>query len=86
METTARNFTRRFARYRAAAARGERVRILAPDGVYVFEREKSGITGAGLLAWLERLEPGKGFLSPGGAELIEAGWKNKTMAKNPWDE
>jgi hypothetical protein len=86
METNARNFARNFARYRAAAARGETVRITAPDGVFLLTREKKGITGRELLAWLNQLEPGKGFLSPGGDDLIEAGWKNKTMAKNPWDE
>ena len=86
METNAREFARNFARYRAAAARGETVRITAPDGVFLLTREKRGITGGELLAWLNQLEPGKGFLPPGGAEAIEDGWKHKTMAKNPWDE
>jgi hypothetical protein len=86
METNARDFARNFARYRAAAARGEKVRITAPDGVFLLTREKTGSTGADVLAWLATLEPGKGFLAPGGAEMIEEGWKSKTMAKNPWDE
>jgi len=86
METNARDFARNFARYRAAAARGEKVRITAPDGVFVLMREKTGTTGADLLARLARLEPGAGFLDRGGAESIEAGLRMKTPAKSPWEK
>ncbi len=85
METNARDFARNFARYRAIAARGERIRITAPDGVFVLAREKRGITGADLLERLGRLPAGKGFLGDGGAERIEAGRRPGRPAKSPWD-
>jgi hypothetical protein len=49
-------------------------------------REKTGTTGADLLARLARLEPGAGFLDRGGAESIEAGLRMKTPAKSPWEK
>jgi hypothetical protein len=85
METNAREFARHFARYRRAAARGEKVRISAPDGVFVLTRESGGMTGADLLARLGRLRPGHGLFPSGGAERIEAGGQTKTPARSPWD-
>lgn len=85
METNTREFARHFARYRRVAARGEDVRISARDGVFVFTRESPGVTGAGLLARLNRLPPGRGLFSAGGAERIESAGKRKTLARSPWD-
>jgi hypothetical protein len=85
MEINAREFARHFARYRRAAARGEKVRISAPDGVFVLRRESPGVTGAELLARMSRLEPRRGLFPPGGAERIEAGSRAKTPARSPWD-
>ena len=85
METNAREFARNFARFRRAAARGEKVRISAPDGVFVLARESLGVTGAELLARLGRLRPGRGLFPAGGAERIEAGGQTKKPARSPWD-
>jgi hypothetical protein len=85
METDAREFARHFARFRRAAARGEKVSISAPDSVFVLARESPGMTGADLLARLGRLRPGKGLFPVGGAERIEAGRRTKTPARSPWD-
>jgi hypothetical protein len=85
METNAREFARHFARYRRAAARGEKVRISAPDGVFVLARESPGMTGAELLARLDRLPPGRGLFPAGGAERIESGRREKKPARSPWD-
>jgi hypothetical protein len=85
METNTREFARHFAHYRKAAARGEKVRISAPDGVFVLTRESPGITGADLLARLNRLRPGRGLFSAGGADRIEATGRTKTPARSPWD-
>ena len=85
METNAREFARQFARFRRAAARGEKVRISAPDGVFVLARESPGMTGADLLARLGRLRPGQGLFPAGGAERIEAGRRTKTLARSTWD-
>ena len=85
METNTREFARNFAHYRRAAARGERVRISAPDGVFVLTRESPGMTGADLLARLRRLRPGRGFFTAGGAERIEDRERTKTPARSPWD-
>src|SRR2546422_450331 len=57
METTAREFARNFRKLRAVAARGKTVRVKAPEGVYLFTREKPAKTcGAvleGLAAWAD---------------------------------
>ena len=86
METNTREFARHFAHYRRAAARGEKVRISAPDGIFILSRESPGVTGADLLARLGRLRPGQGLFPAGGADRIEAAGKNKTTARSPWDE
>ena len=85
METNTREFARHFARYRRAAARGEKVRISSPDGVFVLTRESPGMSGADLLARLGRLAPGRGLFPAGGAERIESGSREKTPARSPWD-
>jgi hypothetical protein len=85
MNTNARDFARNFARYRAIAARGEKIRIAAPDGIFVLTREKSGVTGADLLERLDRLPPGSGLFDEGGADRIEAGRRTGRPAKSPWD-
>jgi hypothetical protein len=84
METNTREFARHFARYRRAAARGEKVLISAPDGKFAFTRESGGLTGAALLARLERLRPGRGLFPAGGAERIEAGEGKQAPARSPW--
>jgi hypothetical protein len=85
MEINTREFARHFARYRRAAARGEKVRISAPDGVFVLIRESPAMTGAELLTRLSGLRPGRGLFPAGGAERIEAGHRTKTAAHSPWD-
>ena len=85
METNTREFARHFARYRRAAARGEKVRISASDGVFVLTRESPGMTGADLLVRLGRLPPGRGLFPAGGAERIESESRQKTTARSPWD-
>ena len=83
MTTTARDFTRRFREIRAIAARGKTVRVTAPEGVYVFAREKSHKTCAGALAALERYR-GRGFLTEEGAAAILAAKKRPVHARSPW--
>jgi hypothetical protein len=85
MNINAREFARHFARYRRAAARGEKVRISAPDGVFILMRESPGVTGADLLTRMGRLPAGYGLFSAGGAERIETGSQTKTPARSPWD-
>lgn len=86
METTTREFARNFAHFRQIAARGEQVRITAPDGVFVLTRESQGMTGAALLARLGQLPPGRGIFTAGGADRIETAAQTKTLAHSPWDE
>jgi len=83
--TTARDFTRNFREIRALAARGKTVRVTAPEGVYIFQREKSHKTCATVLEGLGRYR-GKGFLSEEGAVALEAGARRRVIAKSPWDE
>ena len=71
MTTTAREFTRKFREIRAVAARGKTVRVTAPEGVYLFQREKTHKTCASALAALERYR-GKGFLTEGRMALRKA--------------
>jgi hypothetical protein len=85
METTTREFARNFARYRRVAARGEPVRISAPDGVFLLTRESQGMTGADLLLRLNQLPPGRGIFTAGGADRIETATPAKTPARSPWD-
>ena len=61
METIAREFTRNFRKLRALAAHGKIIRVKAPEGVYLFTREKPAKTCE---AVLEGLAPyaGHGFL------------------------
>lgn len=84
-ETNAREFARNFARYRRAAARGGKVLISAPDGVFSLIRESRGMTGSDLLARLGALRPGRGLFPAGGADRIEAAERTKTPARSPWD-
>ena len=77
-------FTRKFAEYRARAARGESIRVTSPDGDFVFEREPRGITGDALLKRLEKL-PGAGIFDDGGADAITAGRSSAKPAQSPWD-
>jgi hypothetical protein len=85
METNTREFARHFAHYRRVAARGETVRISAPDGIFILTRESPGMTGSDLLARLGRMRPGHGMFFAGGAERIEASRRTKTVARSPWD-
>lgn len=85
METTAREFTRNFRKLRAVAARGKTVRVTAPEGVYVFSREKSRRTCADVLAALSRYGK-KGFLTAKGAREIEKSKAHPVLARSPWDE
>ena len=85
MTTTARDFTRRFREIRAIAGRGKTVRVTAPEGVYVFQREKAHKTCGSVLHSLARLH-GKGFLTEEGAAELEKAKRKPTRAKSPWDE
>lgn len=82
VETTTRDFTRNFARYRAKALGGEKIRVTSPDGDFVFAREGQGITGAELLQMVE--EKG-GFFDDGGADAVESGRTMAKSARSPWD-
>ena len=82
--TTAREFTRKFREIRAIAARGKTVRVTAPEGVYLFQREKTHKTCASALAALERYR-GKGFLTEEGATAIMTAKKRPVAARSPWD-
>lgn len=85
METTAREFARNFRKLRAAAARGKTVRVKAPEGYYLFTREKPGKTCGSVLAGLAAYN-GRGFLTEEGAGLIEAAKRKPMPARSPWDE
>ena len=81
IETTTREFTRRFAEFRAKAAMGESIRITSPDGSFVFMKESRGIRAVDLL---ERI--GKsGIFDEGGAERIESARAAVKPARSPWD-
>lgn len=85
METTAREFTRNFRKLRAVAARGKTVRVTAPEGVYVFTREKSHQTCGGVLAGLGGYHA-KGFLTEEGVRGLEASKRQPIPAKSPWNQ
>jgi hypothetical protein len=85
METTAREFARNFRRLRAAAARGKTVRVKAPEGVYLFTREKPAKTCGAVLEGLAAYA-GRGFLTEEGAEAIEQAKRKPSPARSPWDE
>lgn len=85
MTTTAREFTRKFREIRTLAARGKIVRVTAPEGVYLFQREKSHKTCGAVLDSLTRYR-GKGFLTEGGMAALEAGKRRPVVARSPWDE
>jgi hypothetical protein len=85
METTSREFTRNFRKLRALAARGKTVRVTAPEGVYLFSREKTHKTCGGVLASLERYHK-KGFLSETGAKRLEESKRLPVPARSPWDQ
>jgi hypothetical protein len=84
MTTTAREFTRRFKEIRAIAGRGKPVRVTAPEGVYVFQREKAHKTCGSVLDGLARYE-GKGFLTEAGAAKLEQAKRRPVRAKSPWE-
>lgn len=85
METTAREFTRSFRKLRAVAARGKVVRVTAPEGVYVFSREKTRKTCEGVLDSLERFR-GTGFLTEKGATRLEKSKRRPVAARSPWEQ
>ena len=85
METTAREFARNFRKLRAAAARGKTVRVRAPDGVYLFMREKPAKTCSSGLEGLATYA-GHGFLTKEGAAAIEGSKRKTVPAKSPWDD
>ncbi len=85
METTAREFTRNFRKLRAAAARGKTVRVKAPEGFYLFTREKPAKTCGAVLESLA-VYAGRGFLTEEGAAAIETAKRKPRAAKSPWDE
>ena len=85
METTAREFARNFRKLRAIAARGKTVRVRAPDGVYLFMREKSAKTCGTVLAGLDAYA-GRGFLTKTGAAAIEQAKRKPMPARSPWEK
>lgn len=84
METTAREFARNFRKLRAAAARGKVVRVKAPEGVYLFTREKPAKTCGAVLEELAAYA-GRGFLTERGVAAIEAAKRRPVPARSPWD-
>jgi hypothetical protein len=84
METTAREFTRKFRQIRSVAARGRVVRVHAPDGVYLFLREKPSRTCGAVLEGLADYA-GRGFLTPEGAAGLERAKRQPPPARSPWD-
>ncbi len=84
MDTTAREFARNFRKHRAVAARGKTVRVKAPDGVYLFMREKPAKTCGAVLEGLAAYA-GHGFLTEEGAAAIEVAKRKPVPAKSPWD-
>ena len=85
MTTTAREFTRKFREIRAVAARGKTVRVTAPEGVYLFQREKTHKTCGGVLDTLTRYR-GKGFLTGAGLKAMTESKHRPAPARSPWDE
>jgi hypothetical protein len=85
MDTTAREFARNFRKLRAAAARGKTVRVKAPEGVYLFTRERPAKTCGAVLEGLAAYA-GRGFLTDEGAAAIEATKRRPAPARSPWDE
>ena len=85
METTAREFARNFRKLRALAARGKTVRVKAPEGVYLFTREKPAKTCGAVLEGLEAYT-GRGFLTDTGVGALETAKRKPVPAKSPWDE
>ncbi len=86
METTAREFARNFRKLRAIAARGKTVRVKAPEGVYLFTREKPTKTCGAVLEGLLATHSGRGFLTEEGSTAIETSKRKLVPAKSPWDE
>ena len=84
METTAREFIRNFRKFRATAARGKTVRVKAPEGVYLFAREKQVKTCGAVLEGLATYA-GRGFLTAGGAATIEKMKRKPVPVSSPWD-
>jgi hypothetical protein len=85
METTAREFARNFRKLRAVAARGKTVRVKAPEGVYLFTREKPAKTCGAVLEGLAAYG-GRGFLTDEGAAALESSKRKPVPAKSPWDD
>lgn len=85
MDTTAREFARNFRKIRAAAARGKTVRVKAPEGTYLFTREKPAKTCGAVLEGLATYT-GRGFLTDEGATALEAAKRRPAPARSPWDE
>lgn len=84
MDTTAREFARNFRKLRAAAARGKTVRVKAPEGVYLFTREKPAKTCGAVLEGLAAYT-GRGFLTDEGAAALHAAKHKPVAARSPWD-
>ena len=84
MDTTAREFARNFRKVRAVAARGKTVRVTAPEGNYLFTREKPAKTCGAVLAGLATYV-GRGFLTDEGAVALEAAKHKPVAARSPWD-
>jgi len=66
------------------AARGKTVRVTAPEGVYLFQREKTHKTCGGVLDTLARYR-GKGFLTEDGMTALAESKRRPVSAKSPWD-
>jgi hypothetical protein len=84
MDTTAREFARNFRKLRAAAARGKTVRVKAPEGVYLFTRERPTKTCGAVLEGLAAYA-GRGFLTDEGATALETAKRKPVAARSPWD-
>jgi hypothetical protein len=83
IEVTTREFTRRFPKFRALAARGESIRVASPDGAFIFSRESNGIRAG---EFLKRLEASRrrGVFDEGGADAVEKARSGAKPARSPW--
>lgn len=61
------------------------MRVKAPEGFYLFTREKPAKTCGAALAGLAAYA-GRGFLTEEGAKAVERAKKKPAPARSPWDE
>jgi hypothetical protein len=82
IETTTREFTRQFPKYRRLAARGETVHISSPEGSFVFTKEAKGLS---VDDFLDRISGDEPLFSDEGLRRMEDEGSRNMEAKSPWD-